>query len=121
MLFCAAVTDAKGRRQITRSVINMSIGGPTFQPLDDMVASASAAGMTVVVAASNYGEDVAEYSPARAPSAITVAAIDRSDTRPAWSNYGQGVALFAPGVDIASAWPSSDSSYATLSGTSMGE
>jgi subtilisin family serine protease len=99
----------------------MSIGGPTFQPLDDMVASASAAGITVVVAASNFGLDVAGYSPARSPSAVTVAAIDRSDTRPGWSNYGSGVTLFAPGVDIASAWPSSDGSYATLSGTSMGK
>ncbi|KAK9415290.1 putative Peptidase S8/S53 domain-containing protein [Seiridium unicorne] len=114
-----AVGDAKARNVITRSVINMSIGGPTFQPLDDMVANATASGMTIVVAASNYGADASTYSPARAPGAITVAAIDRSDTRPSWSNYGKSVALFAPGVDVNSAWLTGDSAYATLSGTSM--
>ncbi|KAK6084298.1 alkaline proteinase [Seiridium cupressi] len=114
-----AVGDAKARNVITRSVINMSIGGPTFQPLDDMVANATASGMTIVVAASNYGADASTYSPARAPGAITVAAIDRSDARPSWSNYGKSVALFAPGVDVNSAWLTGDSAYATLSGTSM--
>ncbi|KAK9783387.1 putative Peptidase S8/S53 domain-containing protein [Seiridium cardinale] len=114
-----AVGDAKARNVITRSVINMSIGGPTFQPLDDMVANATASGMTIVVAASNYGVDASTYSPARALGAITVAAIDRSDTRPSWSNYGKSVALFAPGVDVNSAWLTGDSAYATLSGTSM--
>ncbi|KAI1862965.1 hypothetical protein JX265_009011 [Neoarthrinium moseri] len=114
-----AVGDAQSRSIITRSVINMSIGGPTFPPLDDMVAKANAAGMTIVVAASNYGADASGYSPARSPAVITVAAIDRTDTRPSWSNYGSSVTVFAPGVDISSAWLSSDSAYATLSGTSM--
>ncbi|KAI0125611.1 peptidase S8/S53 domain-containing protein [Xylariales sp. AK1849] len=114
-----AVGDATSRKCIQRSVINMSIGGPTFQPLDDMVASAVSKGMTIVVAASNYGANASDYSPARSPAAITVAAIDRSDTRPSWSNYGEDVAIFAPGTDISSAWLSGDASYATLSGTSM--
>lgn len=98
----------------------MSIGGPTFQPLDDICESATAAGMTIVVAASNYGVDASTYSPARARGVITVAAIDRADTRPSWSNYGKSVSLFAPGVDINSAWLTSDKAYASMSGTSMG-
>lgn len=116
-----AVGDAKARKAVTRSVINMSIGGPTFQPLDDLVSNATAAGMTIVVAASNYGADASAYSPARAPGAITVAAVDRGDARPPWSNYGANVALFAPGVDIYSAWLTGDGAYATESGTSMGK
>lgn len=99
----------------------MSIGGPTFQPLDDLCSSATASGMTIVVAASNYGADVSSYSPARAQGVITVAAIDRSDARPSWSNYGNSVALSAPGVDVSSAWLTSDKAYASLSGTSMGK
>lgn len=99
----------------------MSIGGTTFQPMDDMVAKAVASGMTVVVAASNYGADASGYSPARSPQAITVGAIDRTDTRPSWSNWGAAVDIFAPGTGIVSAWLGTDSSYATLSGTSMGE
>ncbi|KAK6216286.1 hypothetical protein LQW54_003677 [Pestalotiopsis sp. IQ-011] len=114
-----AAGDAKARKATTRSVINMSIGGPTFQPLDDLVSNATAAGMTIVVAASNYGADASGYSPARAPGAITVAAVDTGDTRPSWSNFGPSVALFAPGAGISSAWFTGDGAYATESGTSM--
>ncbi|KAI1384945.1 subtilisin-like protein [Hypoxylon trugodes] len=114
-----AVNDAQEQGRITRSVINMSIGGPTFQALDDAVKNAVAAGMTIVVAASNYGVDACTYSPARAPEAITVAAIDESDTRPSWSNYGACVDIFGPGNNIYSAWKDSDSAYETMSGTSM--
>ncbi|OTB03803.1 hypothetical protein M426DRAFT_12305 [Hypoxylon sp. CI-4A] len=114
-----AVNDAQTQGRINRSVINMSIGGPKYQALDDSVKSAVDAGMTIVVAASNYGVDACTYSPASAPEAITVAAIDESDNRPGWSNYGTCVDIFAPGNDIYSAWKDSDTSYQTLSGTSM--
>ncbi|KAK8114582.1 hypothetical protein PG999_006651 [Apiospora kogelbergensis] len=115
-----ACGNATALGMIKRSVINMSIGGSTYQPLDDMVQHAYAQGMTVVVAASNYGADACTYSPARGANATTVAAIDKSDGRPGWSNWGACVDLFAPGVDITSAWPDADGrAYATLSGTSM--
>ncbi|KAK7970635.1 hypothetical protein PG988_009708 [Apiospora saccharicola] len=115
-----ACGNATALGMIKRSVINMSIGGSTYQPLDDMVQRAHTQGMTMVVAASNYAADACGFSPARGANATAVAAIDRSDTRPSWSNYGPCVTMFAPGVDIASAWPSADGrAYATLSGTSM--
>ncbi|KAI1143246.1 subtilisin-like protein [Hypoxylon sp. FL0543] len=114
-----AVDDAQSQNRITRSVINMSIGGPKFQALDDCVKNAVGAGMTIVVAASNYGADACTYSPASAPDAITVAAIDESDARPSWSNYGACVDIFGPGNNIYSAWKDSDTSYQTVSGTSM--
>lgn len=118
----SACGNATALGMIKRSVINMSIGGSNYQPLDDMVQRAYAQGMTVVVAASNFGADACGFSPARGPNATAVAAIDKSDTRPSWSNYGACVDMFAPGVDITSAWPSADGrAYATLSGTSMGE
>lgn len=117
-----ACGNATALGAVKRSVINMSIGGSTYQPLDDMVQRAYAQGMTVVVAASNYGADACTYSPARGANATTVAAIDKADSRPGWSNWGTCVDLFAPGVDITSAWPDADGrAYATLSGTSMGE
>ncbi|KAK6842019.1 hypothetical protein PG987_002879 [Apiospora arundinis] len=115
-----ACGNATALGAVKRSVINMSIGGSTYQPLDDMVQRAYAQGMTVVVAASNYGADACTYSPARGANATTVAAIDKADSRPGWSNWGTCVDLFAPGVDITSAWPDADGrAYATLSGTSM--
>ncbi|KAI2606673.1 subtilisin-like protein [Hypoxylon sp. NC1633] len=114
-----AVNDAQAQGRISQSVINMSIGGPKYQALDDCVTKAIGAGMTIVVAASNYGADACTYSPASSPEAITVAAIDESDKRPDWSNWGTCVDLFAPGNNIYSAWKDSDSAYLTLSGTSM--
>ncbi|KAL7629541.1 hypothetical protein AAE478_001062 [Parahypoxylon ruwenzoriense] len=114
-----AVNDAQKQNRVSRSVINMSIGGPKFQALDDCVSRAVSAGMTIVAAASNYGSDACGYSPASAASSITVAAIDEGDSRPSWSNWGACVDVFAPGADIASAWKDGDAAYFTMSGTSM--
>jgi subtilisin family serine protease len=49
--------------------------------------------------------------------AITVAASDKRDAQAGFSNYGSVVDLYAPGVDITSAW--NDGAENTISGTSM--
>jgi subtilisin family serine protease len=41
------------------------------------------------------------------------------DTKASFSNYGPGIDVFAPGVNILSTYNGSSTSYATLSGTSM--
>ena len=106
------------------SVINLSLGGGVDPALDAAVAATVAAGLPVVVAAGNgdrfgYGIDACLTSPARASSAITVAASDRSDRRAVFSNYGRCVDLFAPGVDVTSAGVDSTTSTLVESGTSM--
>jgi subtilisin family serine protease len=53
------------------------------------------------------------------PAAITVGATDSNDQRAGFSDYGSCVDLFAPGVDITSAWLDSSTAIETLSGTSM--
>ena len=50
---------------------------------------------------------------------MTVGATDSSDTKASWSNYGNCVDWFAPGVGITSAWHTSDTATNTISGTSM--
>lgn len=114
-----AVKDARDSNALYRSVISISIGGPKFQPLEDALQAAIRSGMTVVAAASNFGRDGCDYTPAGVPGVITVAAIDRADTRPAWSNYGACVDIFAPGTEILSAGKEGDESYGVQSGTSM--
>ena len=102
-----------------RSVVNLSLGGDADSLVDQAVARTVAAGIPVVVAAGNDGRNACSYSPARAASAVTVAASDSSDRRAWFSNYGSCVDLFAPGVDIRSASSTSNSATMVESGTSM--
>lgn len=89
------------------AVANFSGGGDAFAPTDEAVARATAAGVVVVVAAMNSHRDACTMTPGRAPSAITVGATDMTDTRAAFSNYGDCVDIFAPGVSVQSAsWDS---------------
>lgn len=83
-----------------------------------MVEAAYQSGITTVVAAGNYGELANMTSPASAPNAITVGAIASNFSRPAWSDYGSLVDIFAPGVSVLSTWPTGNLSQ-VLSGTSM--
>lgn len=100
-------------------IINLSLGGSANTAIDSAVASATAAGLTVVVAAGNSSADACSSSPARAPSALTIGAIDRADTQASYSNYGSCVDLWAPGTNITSAWIGGSSATRTISGTSM--
>lgn len=103
----------------TPAVINMSIGGGFFQPVDIAVNNAVAAGITVVVAAGNNSSDACAFSPSSTANAITVGATDINDNRANFSNTGSCVDLFAPGVGITSAFIPTAQDTTTMSGTSM--
>ncbi len=99
--------------------INMSLGGGVNDTIDLAVRNAVKAGIPVVVAAGNSSKDACTTSPAREPTAITVAATMNNDGRASFSNFGRCVDIFAPGVRINSASHQSDKAYRALSGTSM--
>lgn len=101
------------------AVANMSLGGGADSATDAAVARMTNAGVTVVVAAGNDNTNACNASPARASSAITVAASTSSDARASYSNYGSCVDVFAPGSSITSAWIGSSTATNTISGTSM--
>ncbi|MFE5141497.1 S8 family peptidase [Streptomyces fagopyri] len=101
------------------AVANLSLGGKANAQLDAAVRNSIASGVTYTVAAGNGGQPANLYSPARVTQALTVGAVDRTDTRARFSDYGASVDLFAPGVAITSASYRSDTGTATLSGTSM--
>jgi subtilisin family serine protease/regulation of enolase protein 1 (concanavalin A-like superfamily) len=86
--------------------------------LDIAVKNLIAAGVTTVVAAGNNTGDASLRTPSRVPEAITVAATDQYDNRAPFSNFGSVVDVFAPGVDIVSAWASGDTATQIRSGTS---
>nr|AEP02888.1 proteinase [Dactylellina cionopaga] len=103
-----------------KAVVSMSLGAGKSTSINNAVAALTAGGVTVVVAAGNESDDAANSSPASAPSAITVGAIDVDNSMAWFSNFGTIVDVFAPGVDVISAWPSStNDATESLSGTSM--
>jgi cerevisin len=114
-------SDDAARRggQKVKSVGNMSLGGGKSTALDNAVERAIAAGVLFAVAAGNDGRDACDYSPAGAPSALTVGATTKFDTRSYFSNIGACVDIFAPGSDITAAWIGGKTTIKTISGTSM--
>jgi oryzin len=111
------ITNTPGRSQ--QSVISMSLGGAKSDAFNLAVDSAYRSGVLTVVAAGNDNKDAKDYSPASAPNAITVGAIDINNKRASFSNFGPLVDVFAPGVGITSTWIGSNSATRTISGTSM--
>jgi subtilisin family serine protease len=104
---------------IAPAVANMSLGGGASSALDTAVNNLSNAGVTIAVAAGNSNADACGSSPARAANAITVGSTTTSDARSSFSNFGPCLDIFAPGSGILSAWWTSTTATATLSGTSM--
>jgi subtilisin family serine protease len=106
-------------------VINASWGGTEFsEALRDAIASARDAGMIFVAAAGNDSTDNDTHPlyPAAydLDNILSVAATDRNDNLASFSNRGaNSVDLGAPGHEILSTWNLGDTSYMTLSGTSM--
>jgi Subtilase family len=122
-------------------VLNISIENPNSPALNNILAQAVKAGITVVVSAGNWGKNAASFSPANNPLAITVSAMGDSDgkcggvgkpmvlkkgnsttavmddTFAFFSNFGPNVKLAAPGVDIFSTY--NGTGYSLDSGTSM--
>jgi aqualysin 1 len=111
--------DWVATNRISPAVANMSLGGNASATLDAAVSNAVAAGVTMVVAAGNSNGDACNYSPARAADAITVGATTSTDARASYSNYGTCLDIFAPGSNITSAFYTSDTATASMSGTSM--
>jgi subtilisin family serine protease len=87
------------------AVVSMSLGGATSQLINN------------AVAAGNSAADACNYSPASAPSAITVGATSHSLAIALFSNFGTCVDVFAPGIDVNSSYVGGG--YTLLSGTSM--
>ena len=104
-------------------VLNMSLGDTaSTNTLDLACQYAWNHGCVVVAAAGNDGSSGAFY-PASFDHVISVAASDSTDTLASFSNYGSRVNVTAPGVSIASTFPTYANhfvqNYGVISGTSM--
>ncbi|MBW3572996.1 MAG: S8 family peptidase [Gemmatimonadetes bacterium] len=107
------------------AVANMSLGGGASSSLDQAVDNSIKAGVSYAIAAGNgdalgNAQDACTVSPARVAAAMTIGATDKTDAKASWSNYGNCVDWFAPGVGITSAWFGLlNNDIKTISGTSM--
>jgi len=101
-------------------VVNMSLGGAASEALDAAVTNSVNAGFFYAVAAGNESTDACNGSPSRLGSIdglMTVAATDTNEQEPGFSNYGNCVDIWAPGVSILSTKMGGGTQV--LSGTSM--
>lgn len=106
--------------RVLPAVANISItASANSNALDGAVNALVRSGVSVAVAAGNYGANACNYSPASAANALTVGAIGGDDLRPAFSNYGSCLDVWAPGIAIASAANWDDTSSRVMNGTSM--
>jgi subtilisin family serine protease len=115
----ASGVDWVTANHVKPAVANLSIVAAASSVIDTAVTNSIAAGVTYVVAAGNNNADACTISPARVAGAITVAATNNTDQRWANSNFGTCVDLFAPGVDITSAWYTGDTATNLMFGTSL--
>lgn len=119
----AVAEDAPSRDCPNGIVVNMSFGASSvIQSVNDAAAALATAGYFPAVAAGNgniFSQpiDAGGVSPASEPSVCTVGATDSNDSTASFSNYGEVVDIYAPGVDVLSAAPGGGST--TKSGTSM--
>ncbi len=99
------------------AVINCSWGGGGFSFLgQEIINYATSIGSLVVAAAGNNNSPSAFY-PASYKNVLAVAATDEGDMKTSFSNYGAGVDISAPGINIYSTWQ--DNTYRYGLGTSF--
>ncbi|KAJ8118162.1 hypothetical protein OPT61_g818 [Boeremia exigua] len=117
-----AVNDIVTKGRQNASVINMSLGGPGSRVWDQAITAAWNRGVLAVVASGNENQPASNASPARSPEVLCVGNVQSNDARrggSTGSNYGPAVDIFAPGTGILSAYYTSDTATASMSGTSM--
>lgn len=117
--------DFVTKNRVLPAILNISLG-PALNSqgiyafsdsVDRAIKAAIASGVTVVVAAGNDNRNGCAGSPTGTQGAITVAASDIDDSRAYFSNFGECVKFYAPGVNILSLAPKNQ--YAVKSGTSQ--
>lgn len=109
-----------GQRNIqSKSIIVMMFSLPNEQAaiIKSTSRSVVRAQIPTIVPAGDNSNDACNYFPASNKAFLTVGATDKMDRRPEFSNFGSCVDIYAPGVQIPSAWHSSANAIQTGSGT----
>jgi PKD repeat protein len=97
----------------------MSIGGTASSTLQNALNYAYNKGVVLVAAAGNDGSTNGIDYPGAYPNVIAVGALDSSKARASYSDRGPQLDIMAPGSAVISTYTGSNSTYGSLSGTSM--
>lgn len=111
------------------NVVNMSLGGPGYNPaFQAKITELVNAGIVIVAAAGNDGRGPVSY-PAAHDGVIAVSAVNRSGLLTTYSNVGPEISVAAPGGEmlylddpngvLSTYWEDDTDTYAFLMGTSM--
>lgn len=104
-------------------IINLSLSGTHSQLINNAVEATIAAGVYVIAAAGNSADHACNYSPSSAGGTrgpvITVGAINDKNEIAPFSNFGECVDIFAPGVKIPGAQMGTVAKSQLWSGTSQ--
>jgi subtilisin family serine protease len=100
-------------------IINMSLGSlEDNSSFHEAVKNAYQAGIILIAAAGNYGQQGGIISyPARYSETIAVSSVDQFGNLDPFSSFGNEIDITAPGVEVRSTYK--DGYYALMSGTSM--
>lgn len=115
----AGINWVTSNSHLKPAVANMSLRGPGSTSMDTAVRNSIAAGITYVVASGNDYDNACNWSPGRVTEAITVGGTQSNDVGYVAMNYGTCVDILGPAKDVLSAYHTSNSATATLTGTSM--
>ncbi|XVS66942.1 S8 family peptidase [Actinosynnema sp. CA-299493] len=99
------------------AVALMTLGGTANQAFNDAITRSINANVHYSVVSGGSNANACSYSPGSTPLATTVGATDANDAKASFSNYGTCIDVWAPGVNITSAWGTSDTAYSTISGS----
>ena len=109
-------------------VVNLSLGGRgrCGNFLQEAIDEANQRGVLVVVSAGNDSSSIddGDYTPVNCKGVFRVGSVHPTLTQSAFSNYGQGIDVYAPGDNIFATFNSGSTTalnddYYSLSGTSM--
>lgn len=85
------------------AAVNIAIGIPPNKELDNAIRTSIASGISYVIEGGGDSKDVKDSSPSRVREGIIVGASNCFDYMADFSNFGEGLDIFAPGVEITSA------------------
>lgn len=110
--FLAAQGTALGVRVVNLSFSGAFLGSPSHERMIDRLTEE---GMVFVAAAGNNASSIGFY-PAEYQNVVSVSSLTRDNELAPFSNYGAGVEIAAPGVDILVPW---NGGYGHYQGTSL--